>query len=207
MIPDAFSINIADKFKLQFEEFGDFTTRKEFKSNTSFAHRLKERLEDHNFPAILTSHKNLDHGVSVPLFFLAKHTPDIQITPISFSLLDLKTHFDFGKIISEEIHQTNQRIAVIASGDLSHKLTKAAPAGYSPQGKVFDKKLVELIQKKETESILKLDDALIEDAGECGLRSIIILLGILNRKKYTPEILSYEGPFGIGYLVANYKLH
>lgn len=206
LMPDAFSLNIADKFTLKFEEFGDFATKMEFASNTSFAHRLKERLEDHRFPALLTSYDSLDHGVSVPLYFLTQHTPAIKITPVSFSLLDLKTHYDFGKIMAEEINRTNQRIAVVASGDLSHRLTKNAPAGYSPQGKIFDQKLAELIQKKKTDEIIKLDSSLIEEAGECGLRSVVILLGVLGRKNYTPEILSYEGPFGVGYLVVNYKL-
>ncbi|MFH1366656.1 MAG: AmmeMemoRadiSam system protein B [Patescibacteria group bacterium] len=206
VMPDAFCINIAQNFSGNFSEFGDLATKLNFRSNLAFSHRLKERLEDRRFSGLLINQDNLDHGVLVPLFYLTPHLPDLPLTPISFSLLDLKTHFDFGRIISEEIHQTNQRIAVIASGDLSHRLTKAAPAGYSQQGKVFDQKLIELLQKKETAEIISLDPALVEEAGECGLRSIIILLGILNQKEYQPEILSYEGPFGVGYLVANFKL-
>jgi AmmeMemoRadiSam system protein B len=206
MMPDAFCVNIAEQFSGNFQEFGDLATKLQFKSNLAFSHRLKERLEDHRFPALLINQDSLDHGVLVPLFYLTAHLPNLPITPISFSLLDLKTHFDFGRIIAEEIHQTNQRIAVIASGDLSHRLTKAAPAGYSQQGKVFDQKLIEYLQKKEAEEIINLDPGLIEEAGECGLRSIMILLGVLNRKEYQSEILSYEGPFGVGYLVANFKL-
>jgi len=55
--------------------------------------------------------------------------------------------------------------------------------------------------------ILKLDD-LYPEAGECGLRSFCFLLGILEAGgiDWQPEILSYEGPFGVGYLVANFKL-
>jgi len=207
IIPDAFSINIAENFSLDFEEFGDFATKMNFKSNTGFAHRLKERTEDNLFPAVMISQERLDHGIGVPLYYLTRHLPGLPITPISFSLLDLKTHFDFGKIIAEEIDKTNQRIAVVASGDLSHRLTESAPAGYSPKGKVFDKKLTEYIQKKEVEKIIKMDPDLIEEAGECGLRSIVILLGILSRKEYSVDIISYEGPFGVGYLVANFSLN
>jgi len=206
LIPDAFAINLAEKFEVDFKEFGDFSTRLSFKSNTSFAHRLKEALEDHRFPAVLINKNKLDHGCGLPLYYLTSHYENLPITPISFSLMDLKTHYDFGKIISNEIHHTNERIAVIASGDLSHRLTENAPAGFSPKGKEFDKKLIEHLQKKETDKILKMDPELIEEAGECGLRSIIIMLGILNRKKYNVDIFSYEGPFGVGYLVANFSL-
>jgi len=49
-----------------------------------------------------------------------------------------------------------------------------------------------------------MNEKLISDAGECGLKSIAILLGILEGIKYEPQILSYEGPFGVGYLTAEF---
>ena len=52
-----------------------------------------------------------------------------------------------------------------------------------------------------------MDKNLIEEAGECGYKSIIILLGALSLvPNFKFEILSYEGPFGVGYLVANAKV-
>ena len=47
---------------------------------------------------------------------------------------------------------------------------------------------------------------LIDDAHECGLRSILILQGILSKIKHDPKMLSYEHPLGIGYLVMNFIL-
>jgi len=43
---------------------------------------------------------------------------------------------------------------------------------------------------------------LVEEAGECGLRSFVIALGMLDGNSFKSEIISYEGPFGVGYLVA-----
>ena len=206
MMPEAFSLNMAESFSGNFQDFGDFTTKLEFRSDKEFSHKLKERCEDHNFPLIMYTNEQLDHGVLVPLYYLTKHTPNIPIVPISFSLLDYQTHHNFGKIIMEQIQEINKRVAVVASGDLSHRLTVSAPAGYSPQGRIFDDKLVELIKKNSVSPVLGLDQDLIEEAGECGLRSIVILLGVLNRLKCKPQVFSYEGPFGVGYLVANYKL-
>jgi len=51
-----------------------------------------------------------------------------------------------------------------------------------------------------------MDAELIERAGECGLRPSIMLLGALDGLKVKPEILSYEGPFGVGYLVASFDV-
>ncbi len=206
ILPDAFSINLNPTYYGSLEEFGDFTTKFEFKTDTALAYRIKELMEDKNIPLILTSEPHLDHGVTVPLYFLTKRLNNIKLLPVGYSLLDFKTHFNFGDYLKEIILNEEKKIAVVASGDLSHRLTEEAPAGFSVRGKEFDQKLVELINNKNTAGILNLDPALIEEAGECGFRSIIILLGLLERINYTPEILSYEGPFGIGYLVTNFKL-
>ncbi|MBI5071481.1 AmmeMemoRadiSam system protein B [Candidatus Falkowbacteria bacterium] len=206
LLPDAFSINLNPKYQSNLEEFGDFSTKVEFKTNTALAFRIKEFMEDKNIPLVLTSDGFLDHGAVVPLYFLTKKIPEVSILPMGYSMLDFKTHFNFGDLLKEIILNEEQKIAIIASGDLSHRLTKDAPAGYSARGKEFDEKLTELIANKNTAGILKMDADLVEKAGECGLRSILILLGLLERINYTPEILSYEGPFGVGYLVANFKL-
>jgi AmmeMemoRadiSam system protein B len=206
ILPDAFSIYLNPKYSGNFEQFGDLGTKLEFKADSVLAYRIKEIMEDKNIPIVLTSDTTLDHGVTVPLYFLTKRLTDISILPIGYSFLDLKTHFNFGDYLKEIILNENKKIAVIASGDLSHRLTLDAPAGYSPRGKEFDQKLIELIQNKNTAGILNLDQDLIDEAGECGLRSIVILLGLLERMNYIPKILSYEGPFGVGYLVAEFKL-
>ena len=204
--PDVFYFNIAEKFKSNLEEFSDLTTRLEFTGDIELASTLKQSAEVVDFPVNTISQEALDHGVIVPLSYLTNHLKDIKILPISYSLLPLEKHFEFGKFLYRQLIKNRKRVAVVASGDLSHKLTKDAPAGFSPRGKEFDKTLVELLKNKRAEEILKLDSELVEEAGECGLRSIAILLGIFDEINYTPEILSYEGPFGVGYMVANLKI-
>jgi AmmeMemoRadiSam system protein A len=53
---------------------------------------------------------------------------------------------------------------------------------------------------------LKFDEDFCEAAAECGLRSFIIMAGALNGKKVKSELLSYEGPFGVGYAVAAFTV-
>lgn len=142
----------------------------------------------------------LDHGALVPLYYLTKNIKP-KLVHLSFSFLDLQRHYRYGEIIGKIMREVDKKIAVVASGDLSHRLTPDAPAGYSPRGKEFDEKLISLLSKNDVSGILNLDPQLIEEAGECGLRSIIILLGILEGK-YQFCCLNYEGPFGVGYLTA-----
>ncbi|WP_176230498.1 hypothetical protein [Candidatus Hakubella thermalkaliphila] len=61
---------------------------------------------------------------------------------------------------------------------------------------------MEIVRSGDLASLTTLDADLIESAGECGLRPLITLHGCLDRKNYQCEFLSYEGPFGVGYLVA-----
>ncbi len=205
IIPDAFSIILNSDYTIDFEDFGDFKTQLEFKSSPKLSLRIKERVEDH-LPLVLSSTDKLDHGVGVPLYYLTQHLKNIPIIPVYYSLLDYEKHFEFGVLLKKEIAKSQKRVAVIASGDLSHCLTKDAPAGYSPEGEEFDNKLIELLQEKDYKNILKMDNNFVEKAAECGLRSIIILLGIIDHYKHDIEIMSYEWPFGVGYLVANFKL-
>lgn len=148
---------------------------------------------------------NLDHGILVPLHFLAGSIKGLPLVPISFSYLPLPSHFAFGKAIKEAAQKTGKRVAVIASGDLSHYL-KGSHYGYRPEGEIFEKQLADALIKMDSAAVLNLDHGIIERAGECGLRSIIILLGALDGLKVKVKILSHEGPYGIGYMVASFNI-
>lgn len=202
---ESFTMNLNPEFEIQFEDFGDFVTNQKLKGDVGLAYKIRESLET-KAPLQLISEEKLDHGCGVPIHLLTQHLPKIKILPIYYSGLSLESHFEFGMLLKKELIKHKEKIAIIASGDLSHRLTKDAPGGYSPKGPKFDKKLIDLIREKKIGEIVELDNNLISQAGECGLKSIIILLGILNEVNYKPEILSYEGPFGVGYLTANFKI-
>jgi len=153
---------------------------------------------------IIISSPHEDWGFQVPLHFLANNFRG-RIEKVLIGAESPQFYFERG--IKFPISNFQFPIALIASGDLSHCLKEDGPYGFNPDGPKFDKDLIESLKKKDIERILKLDD-LYPEASECGLRSICFILGILEESKikYQPEILSYEGPWGVGYLVANFKL-
>lgn len=202
---DSFTMNLNPEFIGNFEEFGDFSTKVNIKGDIGLAYKIRERMET-RAPLQLISEPNLDYGCSVPLYVLARMLPKVRIIPIYYSGLDLNAHWQFGELLKRECLVNQQRIAIIASGDLSHKLAKNSPAGYSPRGKKFDNKIISLLTQDKVQDALKIDHKLSYDAGECALRSIIILLGVLDGINYKSQLLSYEAPFGIGYLCMKFEL-
>jgi AmmeMemoRadiSam system protein B len=206
LMANAFTLNSVEKFNISFKKFGDFNTQLNFKGDVSLAYQIKEKLET-KLPLQMISQSELDHGVGIPLYCLGQNMPHLKIIPLGYCSADLNAHFNLGQELAEIIQKTPKRIALIASGDLSHCLTDNAPAPYSSSGKKFDQALIDLIKNKKNQEILHLEKNLIEEAAECGLKSIAILLGAVDNLNFTPEILSYESPFGVGYLVCDFKLN
>ena len=98
----------------------------------------------------------------------------------------------------------DRRIAIIASGDLSHALTVESPNDYHEDGPIFDEQLIQMLEVRNTAGILGMNQDFIRNAHECGYPSVLITLGILKNINYTFKTYSYEAPFGIGYLVGNF---
>lgn len=144
----------------------------------------------------------LDHGVLVPVYFLARAGIDLPMVSVSMGFLPFEELYAFGTAIKEAAIAQKKKVAVIASGDMSHRLKPDSPAGYSELGTVFDRKMLELLKTKDVAGIIAIDRNMAEQAGECGLRTVIMMLGALDGIEVDVEVLSYEGPFGVGYMVA-----
>ncbi len=159
---------------------------------------LGEKIKEISPNKIIISSPHQDWGFDVPLFFLAKNFKG-EIEKILVGLGEPRDYFEKGK----NFETGTGKIAVIASGDLSHCLREDGPYGFHPDGPKFDKELIQALKKRDLEKIFQLDK-LYPQAAECGLRSFCFVLGILegNNVDWRPKILSYEAPFGVGYLVA-----
>ncbi|MDD4476802.1 MAG: class III extradiol dioxygenase subunit B-like domain-containing protein [Patescibacteria group bacterium] len=201
---EAFTINICPEFETDFRDFGDLTTKTKFKGEMNLSVLIREEARDEDFPLTMISEKGLDHGSGIPLYYLTRHLPNAAVLPIGFCDLDWKTHLNFGYLIKEQIMRSQKRVAVIASGDLSHALSNDAPAGYNQAGEEFDKKIQELLSSRNTVGMLQLDKNFVNDASECGFRSFLMLMGILRGVNFDYKKYSYESPFGVGYLTANF---
>jgi aromatic ring-opening dioxygenase LigB subunit len=184
---------------------GSKEDRSQVKETINSLYSLGEKFVETKPQEIIISSPHPDWGFNVPLFFLAKDFKG-EIKTYLMGLESPEFYFEEGKRLSQGLDK-EKRYALIASGDMSHCLKEEGPYGFQPDGPKFDKELLDSLKKKDIENILKLDDEYPE-AGECGLRPICFILGILEASKvnYQPEVLSYEGPFGVGYAVVDFKL-
>lgn len=144
----------------------------------------------------------LDHGTLVPMHFLGEAGVDRPLVPLGMSLLPPEELLKVGAAIERAAVRLGRAVVLVASGDLSHRLTADAPAGYDPAGKEFDRKLVSLLRRGDVEALAGMDETMREAAGDCGYRSILMMLGAFGRGRVETKVLSYEGPFGVGYCVA-----
>ncbi len=148
---------------------------------------------------------HLDHGIMVPLYYLREAgLEDIPITAISIGFLPQVELYALGCIIAAAANKLDKKIAVVASGDMSHRLKDEGPYDYHPDGPVYDRQIKRLLLENDFEAIINMSEELRENAGECGYRSIVIMLGCLDKLQVKSEIFSYEGTFGVGYLIAGF---
>jgi aromatic ring-opening dioxygenase LigB subunit len=197
--PYSFVVNSETPLRGSLQQFG-IDQVFDFKNDLDIAEQIVYACNSNEIPAHL--HPGLlDHGALIPLYHLMKNIHP-HVVHLSFSMMNFQMHCRYGDLLGKIFDSTPKRIAVIASGDLSHKLNPNAPAGFSERAKFFDQQILESLGCKNYSVIIGMQESFIEEMAECGLRSIVILMCILQGKDYTFNLLSYEGPFGIGYLTA-----
>lgn len=141
-------------------------------------------------------HGLIDHGALVPLYFLKKAGWDGKVVLLG---MPIERPEEYGRRLGQILAELPGRYALVASGDLSHRLKEDGPYGFDAAGPEFDQAIKKALQR-DPKKLIHLDDDLVEKAGECGFRSLRLALAA---KEGAPEVLSYEGPFGVGYMVAD----
>lgn len=139
----------------------------------------------------------LDYGLAVPLYYLQKAGYQGPIQPVVTSGLGRESHRLFGKAIAQAAGRLGKRVVLLASGDLSHH--EAGTQKAQKKARRFDQLLVKLLEDGRWDRVYDLDPAMVEEAGECGYETILVLMGALEKSLPQAELLAYEDPTGVGY--------
>lgn len=203
---EAFSINVSDPYTFNLEDFGDLGFERTFRPDLALIDRLQRSLRKGETPVTLTTDTALHYASAVPLHFLAEKLPDTKLVPVTYSDASPKKHYQFGQAMKDIVSLSDKRIAIIVSADMSHALSEESPAGYHTAGAAFDESIMDLITTKNTAGILSLNDELIQESHQTIYLPLLVLLGLMEKIPTNTQILSYEAPFGVGYLVANLQI-
>ncbi len=190
-----------------FRQFGERELSLRADYDEEFVRELERLARDEELPAGTRGEGDaqLDHGTMIPLRFLQEQMTNFKIVRIGLSGLPLRMHFRLGKCIARAAQNLGRRIVVIASGDLSHCLMDTGPYGYTKEGPEYDQRVTDVMARGSLGELFDFTEEFCERAGECGHRSFCIMAGCLAGKPLKSELLSYEGPFGVGYGVASFQ--
>lgn len=150
--------------------------------------------------------EGLDHGASVPLYFVYRAGLIRPLVVAAIAPDPVPALYTFGLAVQKAALRASRRVAVLASGDLSHRLRPGAPGGFHPRAAAFDRSLVRLVAAGERGGILAMPEELSEEAGQDVLSSLTVALGALHGLDAEAELLSYQAPFGVGYAVALWRV-
>lgn len=203
---DCFYIPLSLTSEGSLKDFGAPDLRFKMTNNQDFIRHLIRYSNELNND--IYSHQiqvdHLDHGTMVPLYFINQYYTNYQLVKIPLSGLSNERHYQLGKAIQKVIINHSQNVVIIASGDLSHKLKTTGPYGFAKEGLLFDQEITKAMKLGDFLKFLTLDEELCSNAAECGRRSFIMMSGIFDGYDVSSELLSYEGPFGVGYAVAEF---
>jgi AMMECR1 domain-containing protein/aromatic ring-opening dioxygenase LigB subunit len=201
--PGAFGLWHMPRLGGSLEQFGSSDDKVDLPLDEDFAEGLELEAERRGLRTWRIAHKFLDHGAVVPLLYLTSAGWNGPTVIVGLSFPGEGGLDELGRAIAATARDLKRRTVVIASGDMSHRLTRTAPAGYDPDAHRFDEVFVSLLREGAYGGIRQLDPALQEKAAEDVVDSTRVALAASGyRTAGHHEMLSYEGPFGVGYGVA-----
>lgn len=145
---------------------------------------------------------DLDHGATVPLWFLAEAGLRAPTLLVALPYPGAGSEARFGRLLRDVAAARGERWAVVASGDMSHRLRPGAPGGYHPRAHEFDDAFVAHVRAADYTRAVAPDEALQELAGEDVVQSTAVAVAAVNGAARGARVYAYERPFGVGYMEA-----
>jgi len=200
--PGAFGIWQTRKLHGSLGMFGSPEDRVDLPLDRAFAERLETTAARRELRTWRITGEPLDHGAMVPLCYLVSAGWKGPTVVLSLNYTGDGGLDELGEAIAATAQELRRRTAVIASGDMSHRLTSSAPCGYHPEAHRFDETFIALLRKGAFRDIQRIDASLQEVAAEDVADSTTVALAATGYRTDGHAVLSYEGPFGVGYGVA-----
>lgn len=178
----------------------------EYPNNLSLIRSIAELGEKKGIRFFDISTLGLDHGATVPLFFLNQAGWRGSIVVIGLGPQDGAMLHTLGVCIRSVLDAQDQSFALIVSGDMSHRVTSSAPCGYHPDAAAWDEDLIRMVQDADITSIKSMNEDRRNMVAEDSVDALRVALGFLGETAFQPEVFGYEAPFGVGYGTARLSM-
>ena len=207
MYADYFHISPGGRAEGSFAGFGAPQLRFSEEYDAELVSEICRRAKAEDFPAGTMGERDrkLDHGTMVPLWFIRSKYKEGRIIRIGLSGLPLIDHYKFGMMIRDAVESTGRKVAIVASGDLSHKLQEYGPYGYVPEGPEYDERIMDVMGRSAFGELLDFDSDFCDKAAECGHRSFVIMAGAFDGMSVNAERLSHQDVTGVGYGICTFS--
>lgn len=205
---DAFRIANVERWESNLEVFRAADAVVDFPYDGELAKLLMEAGREAGFMTLLEDageSEMQDHGSFVPLYFIQqKVKKSTKLVRMSFSALPHEDHVKYGRALGRAMDAYPGRIVFVASGDMSHRLRTTGPYGLNRKAPVFENEVMGHLAAGRLHAVSEIDSELCDEVGECGVRSICILAGIMEGRDFVPRLMSHEDVFGVGYAIASF---
>jgi AmmeMemoRadiSam system protein A len=200
--PGAFGIWSGAQVAGDFGRFRAPDIRVEFKNDEAFGRELSGRLRGAGVRDWRIPQGPLDHGASVPLWYLAEAGWTGPVSVLSLNYPGEGGLAEVGQALRNTARGLGIRVAVIASGDMSHRLKPDSAAGYEPRAREFDQAFITCLKRGAYTEVDAIDSSLRDLAAEDVVDSAQVAFAAVESHAEGGKVFSYEGPFGVGYGVA-----
>lgn len=196
------ALQFATAYKPALKRFGIIERSKNYTANNPLIGTIQSFSKHHKLSLQQIATDDLDYGSACALKLIGIDTTHIQIVVIGTSHASVVDHADLGYALKDLLHNSNERIGILVTGDASHKHASDSPAGYSAQAQPFDQGILQTLENRSIAGLTRLSkDA--EEAAQCILRPLALAYGMLRRFPAETKILSYEVRNGVGLMNAN----
>jgi AmmeMemoRadiSam system protein A len=197
-----FGLWAGERVEGSFAQFNASHARVSLPNNPPLAAAVVDQAAQRRLATWMIEGQTLDHGALVPLWFLVEAGWAGPAIVLSLNYPGEGGLVELGEALAAAALTCRQRIALVASGDMSHCLTPGAPCGFQPRAHEFDELFIRLIGKGDYHEIERIDPELRQLAAEDAVDSTLIATASVAWRSVGHKVLSYEGPFGVGYGVA-----
>ncbi|MGA3163780.1 MAG: class III extradiol ring-cleavage dioxygenase family protein [Verrucomicrobiota bacterium] len=200
--PGAFGLCSDDRLQGSFEQFDAPQARVSLPNDRRLANAIGAEAQSRGVETWQIHNHGLDHGALVPLWFLAQAGWAGPTVLLSLNYPGEGGLTSLGEAIAAAANVLHRHVAIIASGDMSHRLTANAPCGFHPRAHRFDETFISLVRAGDYQGIQSINSELREVAAEDAVDSTLVAAAAAGWNATGHKVLSYEGPFGVGYGVA-----